>query len=560
MQADLKIALAQLNYKVGDFQYNSAKIVKTIEEAKKQGVELLVFSELAITGYPPLDLLTKESFVNAAIEAIHKIALCCNGIAAIVGGPSINPDSKGKPLYNSAWFLNEGKARALVHKTLLPTYDVFDEYRYFQPNREFIILNYKGKRIAITICEDIWDDRPVEKSFDRNHLYTLSPMQKLAALKPDFAINIAASPFSHNQHELRRRVVCKKAETYRMPLYYVNQTGANSELIFDGGSMHIGADGNIVHRLDFFKEELYIVGEAIRKEGTNSPEPSASRFPLAIELIHKALVCGIHDYFSKSGLKTAVLGLSGGLDSAIVAVLAAEALGAKNVHGILMPSQYSSDHSITDAEDLVKNTGLSSEIIPIKEIYYSYEKALKNTFDGRAADVTEENIQARIRGTLLMAYSNKFGHILLNTSNKSEAAVGYGTLYGDMAGGLSVLADVYKSDLYKLAAYINRDKELIPANTISKPPSAELRPDQKDSDSLPDYNLLDAILFRYIEQNLSCKEIINEGFDAATVERVITMVDRNEHKRFQSPPVLRVSGKAFGFGRRIPIVAKHKLY
>ena len=562
MPGELKVALAQLNYKIGNLGGNSSKIVGAIEDAKAQNVDLIIFSELAITGYPPLDLLIQENFVKAAVDAISGIAKHCNGIAAIVGAPSINYNTKGKPLFNSAWFLNNGQATPVVHKTLLPTYDVFDEYRYFQPNKDFNILSFKGHRIAVTICEDIWDDRPVDKSFDRNHLYTLSPMQKLAALKPDMAVNIAASPFSYTQHETRRQVLCKKAAAYNMPLYYVNQTGANCELIFDGGSMVIDSKGRVASRLEFFKEQLFITDGSIFEKAPEEADADLPEgpWPKDIVLIHKALICGLRDYFQKSRLKKAVVGLSGGLDSAIVAALAAEALGSDNVHGLLMPSQYSSDHSISDAEALVANTGISSDIVPIKDIFKSFEAALEGCFKGRKADLTEENIQARIRGTLLMAYSNKFGHILLNTSNKSEAAVGYGTLYGDMAGGLSVVGDVYKSDLYRLAAYLNRDREVIPQNTITKAPSAELRPDQKDSDSLPEYHILDPILFRYIDQNLSFSEIVEQGFDKDLVARVLTMVNRNEHKRFQTPPVLRVSTKAFGPGRRMPLVAEYRLY
>jgi NAD+ synthase (glutamine-hydrolysing) len=548
----MNIALAQLNYKIGDFEANAVKIIKAIKEAENKGADLILFSELAVCGYPPLDLLNSGDFVNQTIETIHQIAKECIKIVAIVGGPSINPGTKGKQLYNSAWLLQDGKAIPAVHKTLLPTYDVFDEYRYFQPNEQFTVINLKGKRLAITICEDIWDDRPVEHKFDRNHLYTLSPMQKLAALKPDLVINIAASPFSHHQHAIRQQVICKKAAHYHLPIYYVNQTGANTELIFDGGSMVINAKGEVTHRLEFFKEELFFTN-------TNEfPKETEQRHPEEIDLIHRALVTGVKDYFSKSGLQRAIVGLSGGLDSAVTAAIAVAALGKENVHGILMPSQYSSDHSITDARDLANNLGISHEIIPIKTIFEQFKTALSKTFMGKDEDVTEENIQARIRGTLVMAYSNKFGNILLNTTNKSEAAVGYGTLYGDMNGGLSVLGDVYKTLVFNLAHFINKEREIIPNNTIVKPPSAELRPDQKDSDSLPEYDILDAILFRYIEQNKSLEEIIADGFDEPTVTKTLKMVNRNEHKRFQAPPILRITTKAFGFGRRIPIVSKIK--
>jgi NAD+ synthase (glutamine-hydrolysing) len=551
----MKLALIQLNYHVGNFNNNSKKIITHIEEAKTRGVDLVVFSELAICGYPPLDLLTRQEFVESAINSIKKIAVHCEGIAAIVGGPSLNPNVRGKQLYNSAWFLSDGMVKETIHKTLLPNYDVFDEYRYFQANLDFKVINYKGHRIAVTICEDLWDDQPTGATFARNSLYTLSPMQKLAALKPDFMVNIAASPFSYHQENVRKQVVCKKAAGYNMPVAYVNQVGANTELIFDGGSMMINSDGNITHKLPVFKEAYtdVIMEEVEEVLSGNLTQTDA------IKLIHDGLVVGVSDYFKKLGLKKAVIGLSGGIDSAVTAVLAVEALGADNVHGLLLPSQYSSDHSVSDAEKLAANVGIKTHTIAIKDIYREIEETMMPVFEGCKPDVTEENIQARIRGLLLMAYSNKFGHILLNTSNKSEAAVGYGTLYGDMSGGLSVLGDVYKTDVFKLARYLNETGEMVPENTITKPPSAELRPDQKDSDSLPGYDLLDQILFRYIEMNQSPQSIIEEGFNGDVVRKVVGLVNFTEYKRWQTPPVLRVSGKAFGVGRRMPLVAKHEL-
>ncbi|MGQ1889014.1 NAD+ synthase [Thermophagus sp. OGC60D27] len=550
----MKLALVQLNYHIGNFSENSKKIIEQIEKAKERGVDVVVFSELAICGYPPLDLLTRQEFVEASIQAIEGIAGCCQGIAAVIGGPSLNPHSRGKQLYNSAWFLADGRVKEIIHKTLLPNYDVFDEYRYFQPNEAFKVVNYKGHRIAITICEDLWDDQPVEAEFSRNKLYTLSPMQKLATLKPDFMINIAASPFSYYQENVRKQVVCKKAAAYHMPVVYVNQVGANTELIFDGGSMMVNSEGNITQKLPRF-EEAYRDLELEKVDEVSSGQLSESD-PIA--LIHEGLVVGIRDYFRKSGLRKAVLGLSGGIDSAVTAALAVEALGAENVHGVLLPSQYSTGHSITDAEQLARNLGIQTHTVPIRDIYEKVEEAMKPVFGDRAPDVTEENIQARIRGLLLMAYSNKFGHILLNTSNKSEAAVGYGTLYGDMNGGLSVLGDVYKTEVFKLARYLNKDGEMVPENTIIKPPSAELRPDQKDSDSLPDYDILDKVLFRYIELNRSPRSIIEEGFPEEVVNKTVRMVNFNEYKRFQAPPILRVSGKAFGVGRRMPLVARYE--
>ncbi len=548
----MKIALAQLNYHVGNFVKNSEKIITTIKNAQKEGADLVVFSELSVCGYPPLDLLEREEFVQQCLQQIDIIAKECNGIAAIVGGPSINPEAKGKKLYNSAFFLNNGKIEAIQHKTLLPNYDVFDEYRYFQPNSDFKTFTFKGQKIAITICEDLWDEQPVANSFAKSKLYTKSPMKEMMAHQPDLVINIAASPFSYNQGEIRQQIISNKASKNNIPIVYVNQIGANTELVFDGSSLVVNAQGEVVKELAAFKEDVqYFEIDNI----TSAPALTIEKYD-KIALIHEALVLGVKDYFQKMGFSKATLGLSGGIDSAVTVVIAAEALGAENVRVLLLPSKYSSDHSIKDAEDLAKNLGIQYDIVPIKDIVSSFDTTLSDVFAGLNPDVTEENIQARIRGTLLMALSNKFGHILLNTSNKSEAAVGYGTLYGDMNGGMSVLGDVYKTDVFALARYMNRDREIIPVNTIVKPPSAELRPDQKDSDSLPDYDTLDEILFNYIERNQSPEKIIALGFEKETVLKAVSMVNRNEYKRFQTPPIIRVSSKAFGLGRRIPLVSK----
>ncbi|MBS2211353.1 NAD+ synthase [Carboxylicivirga mesophila] len=549
----MKIVLAQLNYHIGNFELNADKMIKSIEQAKEDVADLVVFSELAVCGYPPYDFLERKEFIQNCTDTIEQIAKGCKGIAAIVGGPEINPEPQGKNLFNAAYFLEDGQVKQVVRKTLLPNYDVFDEYRYFQPNIVFDLIKFKGKKIALTICEDIWDDQPVANAFARDKLYTLSPMDKLIQQKPDFAINIAASPFSYTQVDIRRDIVRNKARQYKIPFIYVNQVGANTELIFDGNSMVVNGRGDITHQAKAFEEDtVQIDMNALSDKPAISPKVTKP-----IQLIYDALVAGVRDYFAKMGFKSATLGLSGGIDSAVTVAIAAEALGKENVRVLLLPSQYSSDHSIKDAVDLANNLDIQYDIVPIKEIFNSYNFLMSPIFAGKEADVTEENIQARIRGTLLMALSNKFGHILLNTSNKSEAAVGYGTLYGDMNGGLSVLGDVYKTDVFKLARYINRDTEIIPENTIVKPPSAELRPDQKDSDSLPDYDVLDAILFRYIEKNQSPAEIVNDGFEEATVKKAVRLVNMNEYKRFQTPPTLRISSKAFGIGRRIPLVAKH---
>ncbi|TAJ14153.1 NAD+ synthase [Marinilabiliaceae bacterium JC017] len=546
----MKIALAQLNYHIGNFAANTSRIIASISEAKKEGAELIIFSELAVCGYPPFDMLERKEFMEKCQNAIDEIAPHCEGIAAIVGGPSINPEPKGKKLFNSAFFIQDGKVASVTAKTLLPNYDVFDEYRYFQPNNQFSVIDYKGIRLAITICEDLWDEQSVANSFARDKLYTMSPMDELVRLNPDLVINMAASPFSHSQVDIRRSIVTKKAEKYHLPFIYVNQVGANTELIFDGNSMVVNNRGEVVLTMKAFEEELQIVDS----DELMKMEPIVTERE-RLHLIHDALILGVKDYFYKMGFTKATLGLSGGIDSAVTLVLAVKALGADNVRVLMLPSKYSSDHSIKDAVELAENLKVQYEVVPIKEIVAEFDNALNKLFTGLEADVTEENIQARVRGTLLMALSNKFGHILLNTSNKSEAAVGYGTLYGDMNGGLSVLGDVYKTDVFKLARYINGEETIIPENTIVKPPSAELRPDQKDSDSLPDYEILDDILYRYIEQNQSPDEMVAAGFDGHIVQKAVRLVNRNEYKRFQTPPVLRISSKAFGIGRRMPLVA-----
>lgn len=547
----MKVAFAQLNYTIGDFEGNSAKIIAYIEKAKVEGADLVVFSELSVTGYYPHDLLEKKEFIQKAENAVANIAAFCHGIAAIIGAPRINQNEKGKQLFNAAFLLFNGEIQYIQDKTLLPTYDVFDEYRHFEPNRQFGLAQYKGEKFAITICEDLWDEQPTASEFGKDKLYQISPMEELAKLKPAFVVNISASPFSYNQEEWRKNVLINKAKKYKTPVLYINQVGAQTELIFDGGSVLIDGNGEVIKELKYFEEDFLIVDT--RNIGEKQLQPEAG----TIEKIHDALVLGIGDYFRKMGFTCATLGLSGGIDSAITVVLAVKALGAENVRVLLLPSKYSSNHSIEDAWQLAENLGIQYEIVKIQPAVDAFEAALKPIFGGTSPGVTEENIQARARGIYLMAISNKFGHILLNTTNKSESAVGYGTLYGDMNGGLAVLGDVYKTDIFKMARLINRDKEIIPENTIIKPPSAELRPDQKDTDSLPEYHDLDRMLFGYIEMNLSPKEIVDMGFDEKVVNRVIHMVNMNEYKRFQAAPILRISSKAFGFGRRMPLVAKY---
>lgn len=540
----MKIALAQINVHIGNFSSNTDKIIEYIRKAETEKADIIVFPELAVCGYPARDFLDYRAFVKQCEAQIQLLLPYCKDIACIIGSPSFNPKIEGKDLFNSAYFLAEAKVQKIVHKTLLPTYDIFDEYRHFEPNAHFECIEYKGTKIALTICEDLWN-------IEENPLYVKSPMDKLILQRPDLMINIAASPFDYLHEQKRKVMLQKNVAKYGIPLVYVNHVSSQTELIFDGGSMLIDASQKIIHELPYFSEELRVLDLDEMDKVNVQPRKTE------IEKIHDALVMGIKDYFQKSGFTKAVLGLSGGIDSAVVCVLAVRALGNQNVMGVLMPSQYSSVHSISDAEQLAKNLGVHSEIIPIKEIMHQYLQTLQPVFAGRKEDLTEENMQARIRGVLLMALSNKFGHILLNTSNKSEAAVGYGTLYGDMCGGISVIGDVYKTRVYELAGYINKDAEIIPFNTIRKAPSAELRPDQKDSDSLPEYDVLDRVLFKYIEEQLSADEIIESGFDAALVNRIVTLVNRNEYKRYQTPPVLRVSPKAFGMGRRMPIVAKY---
>ena len=546
----MKIAIAQLNYHIGNFAENTSKIIDYIGKSKAGGAELVVFTELSVTGYYPHDLLERKEFIEQSEEALNQIAAHCNGIAAIVGGPRINPEPRGKKLFNSAFFMYDGAIQHVVNKSLLPTYDIFDEYRHFEPNKSFSVFDFGGKKIAITICEDLWDEQETQNEFGREKLYQVSPLKELSALNPDLVINISASPFSFNQENSRKNILIKNAIKYQLPIVYANQVGAHTELIFDGGSVYLNKKGEIQEELNYFEEDFRIIDTEV---STQNLQPKTEY----IEKIYHALILGIRDYFTKMGFKKATLGLSGGIDSALVLVLAVQALGKENVRVLLMPSRYSSDHSIDDALQLAKNLDIQYEIIPIQSMVDSFEQSLSDVFANLKSDITEENIQARTRGILLMAISNKFGNILLNTTNKSECAVGYGTLYGDMNGGLSVLGDVYKTDIFKMANWINRDREIIPFNTILKPPSAELRPDQKDSDSLPDYEILDQILFDYIELNLSPDEIIAKGFDKSTVLRTVKMVNTNEYKRFQAPPILRISSKAFGFGRRMPLVARY---
>jgi NAD+ synthase (glutamine-hydrolysing) len=549
----MKIALAQLNYHIGNFESNTAKIIDSITTARSNGADLVVFAELCISGYPARDFLEFKEFIGLCEQSAQQIAAACTDIACIIGIPAPNKHKSkgGKDLHNSAYFIADGKVLQVVNKALLPNYDVFDEYRYFEPETQFACVEYKGRRIALTICEDLWNT--IE-----NPLYITRPMDELIKQQPEVMINIAASPFAYNHDEERIQILGDNARYYKLPLLYVNHVGAQTEIIFDGGSLVFDKTGKLVDEMPYFKEAIAYY--TLNEDASITPDQPVTikeQRQSDIEQIYEGLILGIRDYFKKSGFSKATLGLSGGIDSAIVAALAVDALGAENVMGVLLPSKFSTGHSVSDAEALVKSLGCKSETIAIKGITDAFEEALHPQFEGLPFNIAEENLQARSRAVLLMAMCNKFGYILLNTSNKSEAAVGYGTLYGDMCGGISVLGDVYKTQVYQLARYINRDREIIPENTISKPPSAELRPDQKDSDSLPDYDTLDTILVEYIEHRLSSAEIIQLGYDEATVRRVIKLVNTAEHKRYQTPPILRVSPKAFGMGRRMPIVGKY---
>jgi NAD+ synthase (glutamine-hydrolysing) len=551
----MKIGIAQLNYLIGDFEGNIARIKNAVEALSGKGADLAVFSELAICGYPPLDLLERKAFVEQCHQAITRLAGDIGpGTGVLVGGPEFNPGKEGKLLFNSVFFLHDGAIRQVFRKTLLPTYDIFDEYRYFEPNRDFRLLDFKGTRLAVTICEDLWDEQPFEGEFSRSRLYTTHPLEELMKFHPHAVINLAASPFSHRKMEVKQSIFTGKAARHGVPVIYCNQAGAQTELIFEGGSMAVGPGGGVVRRLAFFREDSCLVDlETLGKAGPGSSEGPV---PERIGMVYDALVCGIRDYFGKMGFSKATLGLSGGIDSAVTLAVASEALGPENLQVLLLPSQYSSGHSVDDSVELADRLGVSYHILPIEELFRKFRETLRPVFGKLPEDIAEENIQARIRGTLLMALSNKLGHILLNTSNKSETAVGYGTLYGDMSGGLSVLGDVYKTDVYRLAHHINREKEIIPRQIITKEPSAELRPDQKDSDSLPAYEVLDRVLESYIERQMPPDRISEEGVDRDLVKRIIRLVDQNEYKRYQSPPILRISSKAFGVGRRLPLVAR----
>ncbi len=533
----MKIALVQLNPIVGDVAGNTRKIRNFIKKAVAAKCDLVVFPEMAVLGYPPRDLLEVPSLVTKARRAIDELAIHAKGITVIVGGVEINA-GPGKPLFNAAFWLSDGKIQKVFRKSLLPFYDVFDETRYFESNKNWEIIEFGNTKIGVTICEDIWS----------NEAYDVNPVEKLVGLGATMIINLSASPYSMAKFSVRHKMIQNLARTHHVTVAYVNQFGGNDELVFDGGSMVADSSGEIISLAPFFKEGMIVVD-------LDQSESISFHTPDELELLSQALVTGLRDYVKKCGFKKVTLGLSGGIDSAVVAALAVKALGAKNVLGVLMPSRYTSKASNIDALLLAKNLKIKTRTIPIAPMQKAFEATFKKMFKGKKLDTTEENIQARIRGNILMAISNKEGHMVLSTGNKSELAVGYCTLYGDMSGGLNVIADVPKTLVYKLAHHLNKKKN-IPSAIFTKAPTAELRPNQTDQDSLPPYEILDGILKLAVEDLKSDDEIIKLGFDKKIVQRVLAMIHRNEYKRRQAAPGIRVTSKAFGMGRRFPIACR----
>jgi NAD+ synthase (glutamine-hydrolysing) len=552
----MKLALAQINTTVGDISGNLDKILQFAARAAAEGAQLVVFPELAITGYPPMDLLLKSNFVQANLDALDILKREIRGIAAVVGYVDLNPSS-GRPLRNAAAFIADGSVQAVQFKTLLPNYDVFDEDRYFEPATSYTVPQCNGFKVGLSICEDIWVS---EQLFPKSR-YLVDPIEKVAAHRPDILVNISASPFSIGKGHLRYELIRDQALRHKIPVVYVNQVGGNDQLIFDGRTIACDAQGNLVACAVAFAEDLVIVELERERDGSVSLKGTLTAPPInQIADVHDALVLGTRDYMRKCGFTKAVIGLSGGIDSAVTCAIACAAIGAGNVLGVAMPSPYSSGHSVTDAEDLAKSLGVEYSLIPIGEAMNAFDAMLAQQFSGLSSDVTEENIQARSRGLILMSISNKMGHLVLTTGNKSELAVGYCTLYGDMCGGLAVISDVPKTMVYELAEYINlkAGKDLIPRSTIEKPPSAELRVGQLDQDSLPPYEVLDAIIHEYVEQRKGLQEIIDQGFKPEIVTDVINKIDRNEYKRKQAAPGLKVTALAFGVGRRMPIAQKFR--
>jgi NAD+ synthase (glutamine-hydrolysing) len=540
----MKIGFAQLNPTVGDLRGNFQKILEFYERLSAAGAELVVTPELAITGYPPQDLVFKSRFVPEALEILDELHRRVGKAALLVGFVDRN-EGRGRPFHNAAALLVRGQPIRKAHKSLLPTYDVFDEDRYFQPAEKVEPFELNGKKIGVTICEDIWTEHYLPRP-----LYDCEPTRSLIEQGAQIILNLSASPFTLHKPSIRYEMVAALARTYKRPIFYCNAVGGNDQLIFDGNSIAVNPSGGLIAQLPAFREHEQVVDTdsttaiEFRKEST-----PAQLFP--------ALSLGLRDYLRKCGFKSAVLGLSGGIDSAVVAAIAADALGAENVVGVSMPSQYSSSGSVDDSKKLAENLGIKLFHMPIAETFAVFKSQFKEVFSGLPENETEENMQPRLRAMTLMALSNKFGHLVLSTGNKSELSVGYCTIYGDMAGGLAVISDVPKTAIYELARWINREKEIIPGSTIDKPPSAELKPNQKDQDTLPPYEILDEILRLYVEDNLSARDIIGRGFDEKTVRWVQRRVDLNEYKREQAAPGLKVTSRAFGLGRRMPIAQKY---
>ena len=546
----MKIALGQIDPTVGDFDHNAAKIIRFSEQARESGAGLAIFSELAICGYPPRDLVEKPSFVAKNLEMAQKIADATRGIAVLCGLLTPAKAETGKRVMNSAALLREGKIEFIQSKMLLPTYDVFDEARYFAPAQKQELLPFCGNQLAVTICEDAWND----KHFWDKRLYNVDPVERLLGAGGNFLMNVSASPFHVGKRELRFKMLQTIATEYKVPVVFVNQVGGNDSLVFDGSSFVAAADGHVVAQARSFEEDLVyfdtetLIGDVHPQ--VEGPEGSA----------YQALVLGTRDYVRKCGFHKVIVGLSGGIDSALTACIAADALRPENVTGVSMPGPYSSRGSIDDARALAANLGVRFELIGITEVFDAYRKALRPVFAGREEDVTEENLQARIRGSILMALSNKFGSLVLSTGNKSELGVGYCTLYGDMAGGLAVISDVPKTMVYRLSEYVNARRPVIPKSTMEKPPSAELRPGQTDQDTLPPYEVLDSILEDYVEDYKTPERIAKDrGYDLALVKSVIRMVERSEYKRQQAAPGIKITEKAFGVGRRVPIARKSEV-
>ena len=543
----MKVALAQINTTVGDFAGNEAKILAAYQRGVAAGVELVVTPELAITSYPPRDLLLKSGFVQRNLEALDRLALATGPTGLLVGFVGKNPARPGRELTNSVALLVGGRLLATRNKTLLPTYDVFDEDRYFEPAANNLPVEFHGQKIGLTICEDVWNDQ----DFWRERRYRRDPVAELVRAGASVLFNLSASPWYLGKNRMRHCLLANLVAKGRVPLVYCNQVGGNDELVFDGCSLVFNAEGGLTARGQLFAEDFLVADTEARQ--TLPPDTLADE-----EKLYRALVLGLRDYLRKCGFKEAVLGLSGGIDSALTACLAAAALGPEQVRGISLPSQYSSQGSLDDARQLAANLGLRYEVISIQAAFDALKRQLQPVFAGLPEDTTEENMQARLRGLILMALSNKFGALLLSTGNKSEVAVGYCTLYGDMCGGLAVISDLPKNMVYRLARWVNREREIIPLASLTKPPSAELRPNQTDQDTLPPYDVLDAIMEAYVVRGQSVTEVAAAGFDEATVKKVIRMIDACEYKRRQAAPGLKVTSKAFGLGWRIPIAQRYR--